>query len=397
MPALSEAEEAALSNQLLQELAPRPPFACSSLTRLSGGSTNFVYRGTLATPRPSGVKTVIVKHFKGSLSINRDFPVDISRCIIELVMLSALPGFSLTTTALVRTPFLYYHNSEANTQIHTDFSDTTDLRAVLLSNPTLDNSISPSFPPPLTLGRKIGSWLRGFHNWASSPPEYELRAEIGQYESMRKLKHLVNYGTLIGILQKFPDVLDGSGDLKALEEVKAMADRELERQPALRERLPPRRDDHLWGIIHGDFCMLNVLVSNDSKRAHHEAGDVDKLFVIDWELAQYNHRAYDLGHMIGDLYEQKHFNDADSAMLCVRGFVEGYGGLSDELAFRTAIHVGTQLIGGYNRRPKRGNATAPEEMIVDMLRVAKDFVVKGWEKDREWFEGSPLAPLFTNK
>ena len=121
---------------------------------------------------------------------------------------------------------------------------------------------------------------------------------------------------------------------------------------------------------------------------------MDKLYVIDWELAQFGHRAYDLGHMIGDLYEQKHFNNTDSAIACIRGFVEGYGELRDELAFRTAIHVGTQLIGGYNRRPKTGKHGAAEEQIVDMLRVAKDFVIKGWKRDRGWFESGPLAALF---
>ena len=127
---------------------------------------------------------------------------------------------------------------------------------------------------------------------------------------------------------------------------------------------------------------------------HRGTRQVDKISIIDWELAQFGHRAYDLGHIVGDLCEQKHFNDADGAMSCVRGFVEGYGGLSDELAFRTAIHVGTQLIGGYYRRPKRGGVAAPEDMVVDMLRFAKDFVVKGWERDMGWFEGSILAPLF---
>ncbi len=48
---------------------------------------------------------------------------------------------------------------------------------------------------------------------------------------------------------------------------------------------------------------------------------VDQLFIVDWELAQIGHRAYDLGQMIGDLYERKHFNDVDCALWIMEGFI----------------------------------------------------------------------------
>jgi hypothetical protein len=101
--------------------------------------------------------------------------------------------------------------------------------------------------------------------------------------------------------------------------------------------------------------------------------------------------------MIGDLYEHAHFNGAESALSCMQEFVEGYGGFGDELAFRTAIHAGTQLIGGYNRRPKKGPVTVLDENMAGMLTTARDFVLKGWERDRDWFEGSVLACLFPKK
>ncbi|KAB5558289.1 kinase-like domain-containing protein [Coniochaeta sp. 2T2.1] len=401
MAPLSTAEEDALPSELLRQLS-QTPYACSSLTQLSGGSANFVYRGILTQPLASTSgqkaveKTVIVKHSTGFLSVNRDFALDVSRCLLifaflslqtyEEFMLQALVNFTFTTPAtLVRAPRLYLFIRGTNTQVHQDFSDATDLRAVLRSTPTLDNMLSSQFPSPISLGRSLGSWLRAFHTWASDPAQAALQERIGQNEPMRKLKHLVNYGTFIGILQKFPDIVSIE-ELKVLHDVKDMADKELAKKP--------RDGGECFGIIHGDFCMLNVLVSNNSKRKHQEEGEVEKLYIIDWELAQFGHRAYDLGHMIGDLYEQKHFNNTESAMPSIRGFVEGYGGLSEELAFRTAIHAGTHLIGGYNRRPKTGKLAAPEEKIVGMLEVAKDFVVKGWEKDRRWFESSPLAPLF---
>lgn len=119
-----------------------------------------------------------------------------------------------------------------------------------------------------------------------------------------------------------------------------------------------------------------------------------KLFIIDWEFTQFGHRAYDLGQMIGDLYERKHFNDVESALWTLRGFVDGYGQLSDEMAFRTAIHAGVHLIGWYNRRSPNSPLKGTQDQISHAITLGIDFVVRGWEKDKNWLEQSVLAPLF---
>ena len=81
MVCLDEAELESLSMQLLQQLQGSE-YECSSLTLLSGGSTNFVYRGTLATPCPTlAGNTVIVKHTKDFLAVGRTFEIDSSRCV----------------------------------------------------------------------------------------------------------------------------------------------------------------------------------------------------------------------------------------------------------------------------------------------------------------------------
>jgi hypothetical protein len=118
------------------------------------------------------------------------------------------------------------------------------------------------------------------------------------------------------------------------------------------------------------------------------------LFVIDWELAQFGRKEYDLGQMIGDLYGRKHFFKADSALLIIQGFTAGYGVVSDDEAFRIAIHVGQHVICWYKMRNPRAPFTEPSEQIQDAIRIGTDFIVKGWEKDRAWFEDGELACLF---
>ena len=117
---------------------------------------------------------------------------------------------------------------------------------------------------------------------------------------------------------------------------------------------------------------------------------------MDWEFAQFGHRAYDLGQMIGDLYERKHFKDVDGAIWAIQGFIEGYGALSEEMAFRTAIHTGVQLICWCKRGPPHMRPPwATPERIAGVVKLGMDFVVKGWERDRGWLEGSALAGLFS--
>ena len=113
-----------------------------------------------------------------------------------------------------------------------------------------------------------------------------------------------------------------------------------------------------------------------------------QLVVIDWEHAQIGHRAIDLGQMIGDLLERDHYEDASMAMDVLRGFIQGYGPIDDDLAFRTAIYTGVHLICWKTR----GSPVSTKEE--EGMKLGQDLILKGWEKDRQWLAGSVLAVFF---
>lgn len=98
--------------------------------------------------------------------------------------------------------------------------------------------------------------------------------------------------------------------------------------------------------------------------------------------------------MIGDLYERKHLKDVDGVKWIIQAFTDGYGQISDNLAFRTAIHVGVHLIYWCNRQAPTTPLTAPPKRIANAVKLGTDWIVKGWERDRKWFGDSALAPLF---
>lgn len=156
--------------------------------------------------------------------------------------------------------------------------------------------------------------------------------------------------------------------------------------------------------------MPNTLSLAKNQQQQQQQSEKTNLFIIDWELAQFGRKEYDLGQMIGDLYERKHFttNANNSALWIIQGFITGYNyddgngdndapQLSEDSAFRIAIHAGVHLICWSIRRdpPAASTTTEPSKQVQDAVRIGTDFVVKGWERDRRWFvEKSELACLF---
>ena len=69
-----------LAVAISQELS-ETPYACSSLTPLSGGTANFVYRALLSHPLPDGTTSVIVKHSEAFVASNREFKLPAERCV----------------------------------------------------------------------------------------------------------------------------------------------------------------------------------------------------------------------------------------------------------------------------------------------------------------------------
>ncbi|KAK7923162.1 hypothetical protein PG985_007233 [Apiospora marii] len=406
MAPLTAAEEHTLAQRVRDQLAPTP-YAVSALAKLSGGTANFLYRGTLLQPltggsgTAEGTKTVVVKHSTDSVAINRDFPLDITRCDYEATMLHALDGFPRFVTTgsgcavEVRVPQLYHFDRETHTQILQDFADTTDLTTMLQSPAAAVEKNLPGSGPK-AVGHALGSWLREFHDWSSMPAQRPLQAQVGPNLGMRRLKCLITYDSFIEILERHPELLvEGCKD--TLEEVQATMEQEFER--------PPAEGDESRGLIHGDFWSGNVLLPNsrwrDAQQSTQE--EPNQLFIIDWENVQYGHRAVDIGGMLADLYERHHFSGASagaSASLPVlEGFVEGYGGppllkSNDDFAFRVAVHAGVHLICWYYRRDRNAPLPYPLPTVLAALTLGRDIILKGWREDKEGLKNTFLAPVF---
>lgn len=65
----------------IQESLKDTPYACKTLTKLSGGTANFVFRGILAVPLADGSKTVVAKHTPPYVASNPGFKLTDERCV----------------------------------------------------------------------------------------------------------------------------------------------------------------------------------------------------------------------------------------------------------------------------------------------------------------------------
>ncbi|KAH8789101.1 kinase-like domain-containing protein [Hyaloscypha sp. PMI_1271] len=354
-------------SQKVQGSLEDTPYACTSLVKLSGGTANFVYRGILVTPLEDGSRTIVIKHTEPYVASNFNFKLTATRCEFEETILAALHDLPpvLRKGVTVQTPHLYYFFPETDTQIYSDLPSSLDLKTYVLKHPLTQVQC-------MHFGHAIGLWARHFHAWANAPEQGKLRESIKGNTAMLELKYRLNYGmNLIGTVDNFPELLEGSR--KTFE--------------ALGMRVRDELDSEEGSLIHGDFWSGNVLLP-DILLTDEETPI--KLFVIDWELSHISSLAFDLGQMFAELFELKHFKDIDAGVWLIEAFMQGYGNIDDDFAFRTAIHVGVHLICWGSRVQGWGT----KEQVEKVVEVGRDFVVKGWEKDRAFFESTALKCVF---
>ncbi|KAI1367788.1 kinase-like domain-containing protein [Xylaria arbuscula] len=362
-----------IKSKVLADLE-QTPFAATSLRALSGGTANFIYHATLETPLTDGTADVLVKHSEGYIANSPTFNLTLFRCRIEEECLRTLSEFSIEEKAnaainfTVRTPKFYHFDEQNSTQIQGILRDGKDLKTYALSTYPA-NTPEAVRPHCLQLGRALGQWLRNFHSWSAT--QTALRNTVAGNTELQQLKHYINYSWLLDRVEQFPSILSEARGV--FEKVKEMAAKELEDESQLQP-------------IHGDFWTGNILLPD---RPIEQSSDVT-MFVIDWEMSQVGVPNLDMGQMVAELYELKLYKNITAGLWMVQGFAEGYGAVSDDFAYRTAIQVGAHLI-SFGTSVQGWGTPEQVEMVA---RTGRDIIVHAWQKDRDWFEGGDLACLF---
>ncbi|XXG96556.1 Cytoplasmic tRNA 2-thiolation protein 2 [Hypoxylon texense] len=373
---MATANREEIKAKVLRSLASTP-FAASSLDALSGGTGNFIYRATLRQPLEDGTTEVLVKHSEDYVANHPNFKLPLYRCLVEKCSLAELVSFPAVGKAdegdaysfTVRTPKSFDIYVENNCQVQEYLQNGVDLKTYALQTYANSNAEEATKQQCLQLGKTLGRWLRGFHEWAGQRDE--LRRVVADNDGMQQIKHMINFDTLLERIEQFPSILGDAED--AFTKVRDMDSEEWDVEDELQ-------------VIHGDFWTGNILLPDAPIQ---EGADV-LMFVIDWEMAQLGKYWFDLGQMIAELYELKLYKGILGGLWIIEGFVDGYGAISEGFTFRIAIQVGVHLIGFGTSVPGWGTP----EQIENVARTGKDIIVHALKKDRQWFEESDLASLF---
>ncbi|KAH7159709.1 kinase-like domain-containing protein [Dactylonectria estremocensis] len=345
-------------------------YACTDLTRLSGGFVNFTYRGRLLTPLPATPPAthVILKHAEPYLATASVVAFTVNRSHYESIILNALNTFPTLEfqNTKVTTPYFHKYSAESNTLVLSDFQDSVQMDEFITKHALSATEV-------LRLGTALGQWTRHFHEWSLAPEQSALCEAMSGNIEMTKMKHKITYGHLEEAVTLFPTILEES--------------REIFHQ--LEQRLRSEMEKGDSQLIHGDFKCANFLLPNRPLPAASESLD---LCIIDWELAQLSTPAYDLGQLFAELFFLTHFKSVLAGTALISSFMKGYGPLSEEMAFGIAADFGAHLV----LWPHRNSGVSEVEVAEACVRIGRDAIVHAEERDKLWFNGGVLHGIFSS-
>lgn len=332
----------------------------TSLTLLTGGTANFVWRATLPTTPPS---TIIIKHAEPFIASNPSMAFALARMAFEARALTALPPLLKD----LATPDL---NLDATTTTTTPTPPTLPVRPVPLLAHDAANHIlhladggprtlktayaDPALSPP-AVGAALGRWLACLHARTTA-------LDVGD-NAVAKTMYRHSYRGLAGALEAFGQA----------REVGERADAEFGALLA--------GDDGV--VCHGDFWPGNVLVGEGGQR-----GPV--LTVVDWEMVRRGCGATDVGQFAAEAWLLDRFRGGRGLL---RAFLAGYvavtGPLERAFVRRVAVHWGVH-VAYWPTMVEWGTRAETAELVKVGLKVIELAMDQDWEglAESELFRGS---------
>ncbi|RAH61315.1 kinase-like protein [Aspergillus piperis CBS 112811] len=350
----------------IRNILSSTPYECSNIEQLSGGHLNLTYRGLLAHPLADGSKSVIIKHSKDYVTFVPGVTCLASRCKVEYGVLEALARGLVAPKhyegVIVKTP-CPYHFFEQNVQIMEDLQGTTPLVDIISA---AGCNMSPNLAA--SLGYAIGSWLGSLH--CSTSKRGGGKFDLHENPVGRDTMYRFYLGRLEEKIRTAPHLFDGVAD-----QVRKYAVEEIER----------RDEDCGMSLVHGDFSVRNLLISDASQ----DRGYVT-VSPIDFESSHYGRRDQDLTQIMGDLYILEIVKGVKMGRTLLQHIIRGYPVLHEEEIFHTACYVGIMII-VWTFAIGIGMTVEQEEQII---LFARDLIVRSQERDRAWLETTIVGCLF---
>ncbi|KAJ7119959.1 kinase-like domain-containing protein [Mycena crocata] len=345
-------------------------FASTHVTALTGGTGNFAYRLHLTRPH-EGHTTLVMKHARPYVALSAEIPFAIERQAFEAKALEKIKG-GLDCGPLTTVPGLHHFDEEAHVIIMDDCGEKSlNLKQLMLT-------ATPPSAVAREIGLALGQFLGRLHSWGTVDPS--MLHFFDSNEQAKKITAWVTYGRIISTLT--------TADIPAialLPEPVSQSDMD-----DIRALIAERTSEILTSratLTMGDFWTGNIMVSLSSD------GTLERVHVIDWELAKPGVAALDVGQFCAEMHTMTLFKEftVTPAAALLEAFLTAYrancGVMAPHLANVAARHMGGHLV---TITPRVGWGT-PEE-TVRAVQVGLEYLRAGCS-DRWVRERSVLSPL----
>ena len=280
----------------------------------------------------------------------------------------------------VTAPAVYLLDEESHVLIIEDTGpDTRTLKEIL---------IDETLPRPLLedIGTALGRFIGNVHGW-NERPDVDLSL-FANYQVGRSLS--VTYGRVVSTLA-------GKDDIPYLDS--PCLDIPEKKLSNITELVKARRKEMHSAttvITHGDLWPGNVMVSL-RRGADGAIEALDKLHVIDWEVAKTGLPGFDLGQMCAEFYliARFHPHREDSTNTLIKSFLSAYrttrGSAMDPGIARVAVgHIGVHLVAFTPRIPWGGR-----ERTRDVVQEGAELLNLSWTGPDSLLLDSIVQPLLS--
>ncbi|KAL4069802.1 kinase-like domain-containing protein [Scleroderma yunnanense] len=343
-------------------------FASHTVDSLSGGYGNFTYRIHLHAP-VDGMLTFVLKYtppYAAASANTTRMLLSQERQIFEVEALRLAHRFPVSDGGTkVTTPVVRLFDEEAHVMIIDDAgSDTRTLKDILI-NETLPE------PLPEEIGTLLGRFISHVHGW-NEHPQVDLSL-FANNEVGKMVSAFLTYDRLVSTLtggDKLPHLIDPCLEIPE-EKLKAIS-------KLAEARIKEVYSSTASGVMtHGDFWPGNIMVSL-RRGADGRIEALERLYVLDWEVAKTGLPGLDLGQLCAELHLVGRFHPhrEESTNTTIKSFLSAYRqnrAVDPAIAHVTLSHIGAHLVALTPRIPWGGRERTREVVQegVELLELSE--------------------------
>jgi len=344
---------------------------------------NFTYRIHLVRAI-DGCKTLVLKYAPPyAAGSGGSFPLDQKRQMVEVqaLRLAWSQLSTASTPTFIKVPTVHLFDEESHVIIMEDAGeDCRTLKEVLIEE-SLPRAVSEQ------IGAALGKFISGVHAWNQNP-EMDLNVfannEVGKY-----ITALITY-------ERLESTLTGKHDLPALADpLLGIPEAKMKTISKLVERLQKAiyAATACDPMTHGDLWPGNLVLSF-KRGTDGSIEGVEKLYVLDWEVAKTGLPGLDLGQLCAELYILSEFYPAreESTRTMIGSFLGVYKEQRGEdigLARMVLSHIGAHVVA----LTPRISSWSGREKIREVVEKGVEMLVLGEEGSELSLKTSIVGPL----